>query len=126
MIELLDDSEDAIVGVKVSGKLTAADYESYLIPALDRVFKRDKHARFLVLMEEDFEGWTLDAAWDDFSYWLEHRAEFDKVAIVGAPKWVEWCINAMGFILKGEFRLFERDKLAEAWAWLREGAPAAA
>jgi len=32
----------------------------------------------------------------------------------------------MGFILKGEFRLFERDKLAEAWAWLREGAPAAA
>jgi len=94
MIELLGDSEESIVGVRVSGKLTAADYETYLIPALDRVFEREKRARFLVLMEEDFDGWTLDAAWDDFSYWLEHRAAFDKVAIVGAPKWVEWCINA--------------------------------
>jgi len=126
MIELLGDSEESIVGVRVSGKLTAADYETYLIPALDRVFEREKRARFLVLMEEDFDGWTLDAAWDDFSYWLEHRAAFDKVAIVGAPKWVEWCINAMGFVLKGEFRLFERTRLAEAWGWLREGASAAA
>jgi hypothetical protein len=124
MIELMDDSKDGIVGVKVSGKLTAADYEQYLIPALDRVFALDKRARFLVLMDETFEGWTLDAAWDDASYWFQHRSEVDRVAIVGAPQWVEWCINAMRFALKGEFRLFERDRLDDAWAWLRETSPA--
>ncbi len=120
MIELMDESDDGIIGIKISGTLSAADYETYLIPALDRVFAEHKRAQFLVLMDENFSGWTLDAAWDDFTYWLEHRTEFDRVAIVGAPKWVEWCINAMRFALKGEFRLFPRDQLDDAWAWVRK------
>ena len=125
MIELMDESDHDIIGIKISGTLTAADYETYLIPALDRVFAKHKRAQFLVLMDEDFTGWTLNAAWDDFSYWFEHRTEFDRVAIVGAPQWVEWCIAAMRFALKGEFRLFPRDQLDDAWAWVRKtSAPA--
>jgi hypothetical protein len=72
----------------------------------------------LFLMDETFTGWELGAAWDDAAYGLKHRADFARIALVGGPKWVGWCMAATGFLIKGEIRTFPAEHLQKAWAWV--------
>ena len=118
MIEFMPESKANVVGVRASGPLTDADYKTKLIPKLDSLFKQYGKIKVLFFMDETFEGWNLDAAWDDASLGLQHRADFDKIAVVGGPAWVEWCVKLAGFLLKGEVQTFRRDQLKDAWRWI--------
>jgi hypothetical protein len=74
----------------------------------------------LFLMDETFAGWSLRAAWANAVFDLKHRRDFEKVAIVGAPKWEDWCIQtAAKWLMTGQLPTFRRDQLTKAWEWLR-------
>jgi hypothetical protein len=70
-------------------------------------------------MEETFRGWAARADWLNARFHLRHRRHFDKVAIVGAPTWEEWCAKLSGLLITGEIRTFKREQLSNAWTWLR-------
>jgi hypothetical protein len=71
-------------------------------------------------MDETFEGWSLRAAWANTVFDVKHRRDFEKIAIVGAPKWEDWCIKtAAKWLMTGELRTFRLDELTQAWEWLR-------
>jgi SpoIIAA-like len=120
MIEFMPESSGRVVGVRATGTLTDADYKNTLIPKLEALFAQYGKLNVLFCMGEDFEGWDLEAAWDDASYGLKHRADFGKLAVVGGPIWVEWCMKLSGFLMKGEIRIFPLDSLEEAWAWVKD------
>lgn len=119
MIEFMSESSSSVVGIRATGKLTDADYKHSLIPKLESLFSEHGKLNVLFYMDKSFEGWDLDAAWDDASYGLRHRADFEKLAVVGGPAWVEWCIKLSGFLMKGEIRIFSADQLKSAWIWLK-------
>lgn len=119
MIEIMPESSGNVVGVRASGKLTDAEYKQVLIPKLEALFDQYGKLDVLFYMDEAFVGWDLEAAWDDASYGLRHRADFGKLAAVGGPAWVEWCIKLSGFLMIGEIRIFPADQLDRAWAWNR-------
>lgn len=120
MINFMPESSGSIVGVRAGGKLTAADYKGALIPRLESLFNQHGTLKVLFYMDESFDGWDLEAAWDDASLGLRHRTDFEKIAVVGGPAWVEWCIKLAGFLMKGEIRTFGRDQLKAAWEWIRQ------
>ena len=120
MIEFMERSKNACVGVRATGRLTDDDYAEFL-PKLEKLFEEHGKLNVLVLMDEGFEGWDLKAAWDDAKLGLVHRADFKRLAVVGGPEWVSWCIRLSGFLLKGEVRLFAPSDLEAAWSWI-EGA----
>jgi len=119
MIEFMSESDRNIVGIRASGRLTDADYKRDLTPRLESLFNQFGQLSILLFLEDSFEGWDLQAAWDDASLGIRHRADFDKIAVVGAPAWVEWCIRLAGFLMKGEIRTFRSDQLIAAWKWIR-------
>lgn len=119
MIEFMKESSGNILGVRAGGKLTDTDYKRVLIPRFESMFDQHGKLRVLFFMDETFEGWDLQAAWDDASIGLRHRTDFEKIAVVGGPAWVEWCIKLSWFLMKGEIRTFRRDQLAAAWEWVR-------
>jgi hypothetical protein len=50
---------------------------------------------------------------------VKHRRDFEKIAIVGAPKWEDRCIKtAAKWLMTGELRTFRRDQLTQAREWL--------
>ncbi|WP_197520731.1 STAS/SEC14 domain-containing protein, partial [Mycobacterium sp. E2238] len=62
----------------------------------------------------------LRAAWVNTVFDAKHRKDFDKVAVVGAPRWERWCVNvAAAWLMGGELRTFDRDRLDAAWEWVR-------
>jgi len=123
MIEIMPESAGKIVGVKATGRLTDADYKDVLIPELADRFSRNGKLDVLFFMAPDFVGWDLEAAWDDASFGLKHRADFGKIAVVGGPEWVDWCIRLSGFLMKGEIKTFAADRIDHAWSWLKDKEP---
>jgi hypothetical protein len=119
MIEFMPESAGNIVGIRASGRLIEADYKNTLIPRLVSLFKQHGQLRVLFFMDESFDGWDMKAAWDDASLGLQHRTDFEKIAVVGGPAWVEWCIKLAGVLMKGQIQTFQRDQLVAAWEWVR-------
>jgi len=120
MIEFLAESGGKVVGIRATGRLTDADYKQTLIPRLEALFKEHGKLNVLFDLGRGFEGWDLEAAWDDASFGLKHRADFGKLAMVGGPAWAQWTIKLSAFLMTGEIKIFPADRLAEAWAWVRE------
>ena len=119
MIEVLPESQDNILGVKGIGKLTDLDYKNILVPRLEGMIKDYQKVRCLFLMTEEFHGWELEAAWDDAKFGVQHRNDFEKVAVVGGPRWVEWGTKLAALIMRGEVKTFSSEQLDEAWDWVK-------
>ena len=119
MIEILPKSHGNILGVKGMGKLTELDYKDVLIPKLEGIIKEHGKARCLFSMGVDFEGWELNAAWDDAKFGIQHRSDFEKVAVVGGPLWMEWGTKIGSLFMSGEVKTFSKDQLEEAWNWIQ-------
>jgi hypothetical protein len=119
MFEILPQSSGALLAVRASGKLSVDDYEKILFPKLDELFKAHKKLNMLVVFDEDFACWSSpQAAWDDAKIGLEHPNDFDRIALVGAPQWVEWGMKLYSLFVKGKLRSFPAGQEADAFAWL--------
>ena len=118
MVEILTESHGNILGIKASGMITDDDYKTVIIPALDRVIEGFGSGKFLYYLSDEFEGFDLSAAWDDFKYGVGHADKFDKIALVGGPTWMAHTSKICGHFMKAEVSTFEEEQLEEAWKWL--------
>ncbi len=120
MFEVMDESLDDVLGVRATGKLTRADYADVLEPQLKSLLRRYRTVNVLFLMDENFECWSLGAAWANTVLVFTHRRDFGKVAMVGGPTWEKWCAEkAASPLMNCELQTFGREQLAQAWLWLR-------
>lgn len=120
VIEIMNESTGNILGIRASGKLSGASYRDVLAPRIQSLLGQFPTLRVLFLMDEAFDGWSLGAAWANTIFDVKHRRDFEKIAMVGAPKWEEWCVKtAARPLIKGEIQTFRLDELTQAWQWLR-------
>ena len=119
MIEVMPESQGNVIGVKFSGKITAREYEETIIPRLEAVLKEHGKARFMYVLDEGFTGAEAGAMWDDTKLGIKHRHDFEKLAMVGGAKWMEWLTQLCAKFISGETKTFPLDQLQEAWDWLK-------
>jgi hypothetical protein len=118
MIEVLE-QDNNIICIQAKDKLTHEDYEQVLIPRLEQLIKEHGKVRVLFAMGDDCHGWEPAAMWDDAKFGMKHRTDFEKCAVVGGPKWVEWATKLGAVIISGEVRTFSADQLVEAQIWIK-------
>ena len=118
MITQLESGAPNIVGFVLSGKLHDEDYRIF-VPALEAAVSA-AHKLRLFARFEDFHGWDLHAAWDDFKFGLKHYATFERIALVGDRRWEEWMAILCKPFTQAEVRYFNATDEAAAWAWLCE------
>lgn len=118
MLTIMEESEGRVVGIRAGAKLTEADYKD-LLPKLEDRFREFGKLNVLFYADESFEGWNMEAAWEDASFGFAHISDFERLALVGAPDWVVWCVKLSAFLFKGEVRIFDAGELDAAWAWVR-------
>ncbi len=126
MIRILPLDSGELVALCGQGKLTQSDYRDVLIPRLKRAIELHGDIRLLCVLGEDFEGVTAAAAWTDLKFDLEHRKDFDRIAIVTDSDWVRTAMRMAQPFFSGELRLFPlADRLAaERWIQARAKRPA--
>lgn len=119
MIEKMETGFPSIVGYKLHGRLHHADYKAFL-PAVDAAVASEGRVRLLAQFE-DFHGWDMRAAWDDFTFTRRHYGDFDRIAMVGDRWWEAWLATICKPFTHAKVRYFDASKVDDAWAWLREG-----
>jgi hypothetical protein len=120
MIEVMNDLPERVLGLKASGEVTAEDYKTVLVPALEAQLTRHKKVRLLYVFGEQFTGYSGGAAWEDTKVGMKHLTSFERVAIVTDVDWIENMIKAFGFAVPGEVRVFDDDELEAARQWISE------
>ena len=107
--------------VRVSGKLTHADYEQF-VPEFERLAK--KHGRVRVLFEmTDFHGWNAGALWDDLKFDVRHFADIEQLALVGDKQWERGMAVFCRPFTSAVIRFFESADIAKAREWLEVPRP---
>jgi len=117
MFEILNDSTETCIGVKVSQKLTGKDYED-LLSKLDAAIEAHGKINMLLLIQ-DFQGPAdLDAAKADFKFGTGQYRQVERCAFVSDKGWHKWVVKLLDpFTRRTEEEFFEPSQLQEAWAW---------
>ena len=118
MIKILPGSNGNILILGAEGKLTDQDYMDVLIPRLESIISEHGKARLLLDMGDEFYGWEAAALWDDVHFGLAHRNDFQKMGVIGGPKWVEWGLKIGSVAMSGELKCFSSSEREEALRWI--------
>lgn len=104
------------VNVKISGRLSRADYERF-VPEIERLIDREGKIRVLVEMDH-FHGWTPGALWEDVKFDLRHFSDIERVAMVGDARWERLMARFCMPFTRATVRYFDDSKADEAERWL--------
>lgn len=119
MLEFIPIFDENTLAVRASGKLTHEDYQEFLPKLEQQIQELDKVC--LLIEFDNFSGWDLTAAKDDFIFSMKYLGDFERIALVGDKSWERWmALMAKPFMPSGTIRYFERENLQSAWDWLRE------
>ena len=120
MIELLQNMSSNVVAVSASGQVTGEDYETVLVPAIEKPLATHEKIRLLYQLGPEFKKITTTALWDDAKVGFHHLTDFERVAVVSDVGWIVTMVKGIGLTLPCELRVFGNNELEQATLWINE------
>lgn len=118
MIVQLSDFPGNVVAFVCKGRVTKADYDLVLVPAVAAALSAHEKLRLYYETAADFAGIDAAAAWEDFKIGMEHVARWERIAVVTDVDWIRHTVRFFSFLLPGEARVFPLAEAARARAWI--------
>ena len=115
-IELNENADAKLLEVKVSGKLSAEDYEIFE-PAVEALIESAGKINVLFVMH-DFHGWEMGAVWEDIKFATKHCSDIAKIAMVGEKNWEKWMSTICKPFTMSKIEYFEAGEEPAAREWL--------
>jgi hypothetical protein len=115
----LEQHDDRLCVLRVSGELKKSELDAAQSEFVGKIAGAGT-VKLLVLLE-NFTGWERDEAWADTDFFFSHRNDFERIAVVGNPRWEAQVLAFTGAGLrKGPVKFFPETDESEARAWLGE------
>ena len=118
MINILPESKGSIFCIKVSGKLTDAEYKNFM-PQIESVIQEFGNIKIYIDIL-DLDGWEWRVAWDDLAFGIKHWKSFSKIALVGERRWEQLSAKIANRITKADVQYFARENSMEALVWIQD------
>ncbi|HZX71809.1 MAG TPA: STAS/SEC14 domain-containing protein [Rhodanobacter sp.] len=118
MLTMIEGLPDHVIGIRITDKLRADDYEKQLIPLVNEKLERQHKLDFLCCIEGEWKGMEAGAVWQDLRLGLGKIGHWARMAIVSDIKWLENSIKLFGVFSPGELRHFDGDDYAAARDWV--------
>lgn len=118
MIELIPALPSNVVGLVAKGEVTAADYHERIEPAVEQALAEHDKIRFLYVLGAEFTGFSGGAMWEDGKLGLGHVGKWERIAVVAREAWVRHAVNAFGYLIPGEVKVFDLADEADAAEWI--------
>ena len=106
MIEHLTSFPDNVLAFVCKGRVTKADYDAVLVPAVVQALKTHDKVRLYYETAGDFAGIDPGAMWEDFKVGMEHLTRWERVAVVTDVEWIKQTIRFFRFLMPGTMKLF--------------------
>ncbi|MFT2008263.1 STAS/SEC14 domain-containing protein [Pontibacter sp. 13R65] len=119
MIEILRETKDELLAIRVSKELTIADFDQYrnLLRDLMQAYQ-EVHLYY----EMKDVNWVQPvAAIENGLFDVVHGLDYGRVAMVGEKKWQEWAAKLISPVKKKGVRYFDLAEKEQAMRWVREG-----
>ncbi len=111
--------DNRLLVLRVTGELKKSELDAVQSEFVEKIAGAGP-VKFLVLLE-NFTGWERSEAWGDTDFFFSHRNDFEKIAVVGDPRWEAQVLAFTGAGLrKGPVKFFPETEESEARAWLAE------
>jgi hypothetical protein len=117
MFTLMGGLPPDVLGVEATGKVTHEDYKSIFMPRAEALMAEGP-VKLLYLIGEGFEGFELEALWDDTTFGVKHWYEFSRVAVVADQTWIRAAVTAFKPFFPCDVQLFRPSDLAAAKSWI--------
>ncbi len=118
MIALIHHLPESICGFIATGQVSASDYETVLIPAIEARLQQTDKIRILYHLAPSFSGFTSGAMWDDAKVGFAHLTAWEKIAIVTDEAWLKTAIGFLKFAIPCPMKVFANAHYDEAITWL--------
>lgn len=120
MLEKISDVPSFVAAFKAIGEVTKGDYESILVPEIERVDKQHGHIHFLMVLDTPVKNFSMAAWIQDAWQGLKHYRGWKKVAIVTDEKGIEKMTDVFSAVIPGKAKGFTLNQLNDAKAWVRQ------
>jgi hypothetical protein len=122
VIEAIIDTPAGMIGFRVTGEMTDADYENVLAPAL-KAAAATSEVRLLLVGAEGFDLMSLKARFEearkDPELDLGHSKDWRRVGVVAEANFlVRGLFPSIAKVIPVEVRLFDPKDEAEALIWV--------
>ena len=118
MIEHLTSFPDNVLAFVCKGRVTKADYDAVLVPAVVQALKTHDKVRLYYETAGDFAGIDPGAMWEDFKVGMEHLTRWERVAVVTDVEWIKQTIRFFRFLMPGTMKLFPTSEATHAREWI--------
>lgn len=122
MIELIRDLPPRVVGARASGTITASDYETVLMPAVEEAIKAHGSVRLLYQLGAEFVGYSPGAMWDDMKLGFAHLKAWKRLALVTNHAWLAGAMRMFSFTMPCPVKVFANAEYADAVKWISSDA----
>jgi len=117
MIEHLTTFPDNVLAFVCKGRVTKADYDAVLVPAVMNALEQHDKIRLYYETAPDF-GIDPSAIWEDFKVGMEHLTRWERVAVVTDVDWIKQTMQLFSFLIPGAMKSFPTSEAAQARAWI--------
>jgi hypothetical protein len=120
MVELLTDFPPHVAAYRAAGKVNKEEYEQVVMARVDEVAEEFGSINFLVLLETDFENYSIGAFLDYLKVSFEHFSKWNRMAIVTDERWVRKAYDFLSPLVHGVINGYELNQYEEARQWVSE------
>lgn len=121
MLTLIDGLPDHVIGIRITDKLRAEDYERQLIPLVNEKLEKHRKLDFLCCIDGEWKGMEAGAVWQDLRLGLGRIGHWARLALVSDIQWLERAVKLFSVFSPGELRHFDSADYATARDWVCEG-----
>jgi len=118
VIRIMSELPPRVLGFEACGKVTAQDYETILMPEVNRAVAEGQQLRLLYYLGPEFKGFSVGAMLEDTRLGIGHIKQWEKIAIVSDLEWVRHSASLFGGLIASSIRVFPNAELDTACAWV--------
>jgi len=121
MIRELPESEGAVIGCEITGKVSL-EQEKEWIEKIDKVIEEHGKVRVLVVLGDE-ASWGVKAGIEDLKWIVNNMKKLGKIAVVSENHIWKWLIaldSPIAKLVGINEKYFELSDIDDAWKWLRE------
>ena len=108
------------IGFEAVGRITEEDRAEVLEPTLEAMLEDGRPLRLLYLAGLRFDGYDLNALFDDAVFGTRHFTDFEKIAFLAEEGPYRRAVGALEGLMPADLRLFPIGAVDAAKAWLAE------
>jgi hypothetical protein len=111
------DSPESVLAFQGIGKIEKQDYELVLEPAVKAQIASRGEVRFVYVLGDEFDGYSLGAGWEDARLGFSDISRWKRCAVATNHDWVRHGVSMFGWMMPGEIKLFDPAEVDAAIAW---------